>query len=119
MNRIALGVPAAILVCSVSIWASLPDKSQLRRLHGTVVGTHATYCEPKKEDGCTGTLTLERPRGWRRELLTIRVPLGTPISNGCQALWLGQLEGRRVTVTEAEEATGLVARAVTAPDASC
>jgi hypothetical protein len=118
MTRVGFGVPIAILVSSFAIWAALPDKSRIRRLDGTVVGAQATHCEPKKEDGCSGTLTLERPGGWRREL-TIRVPLGTPITNGCQALWLAELEGRRVTVTETEEATGPVARAVTAPDASC
>ena len=114
MRRLAFFVPVAILVLSLTLWSALPPVEE-KRVHGTVIDAKATYCEPKKEDGCTGTLTLAARDGRREETLTVKVPLGTPISNGCDALSFGELEGRRVTVTEVEAPTGPVARAVSAP----
>lgn len=113
MRRLAFSVPVAILVLSLTLWSALPQPGAERRIRGTVIDAKATYCEPKKEDGCTGTLVLDT--GTREKSVVVKVPLGTPISNGCETLPFGELEGRRVTVTEVEEATGPVARAVSAP----
>lgn len=113
MNRSAFAVPAIVLFVSLVVWGAAMPPPNEERVHGVVVATHANYCEPKKIDGCTGTVTLAVPD----ETLTIKVPLGTPISAGCQVLSLGELPGRRVTVTEMGTDSGPVARAILAADA--
>jgi hypothetical protein len=117
MSRLGLVVPFVILVLSLALSWVLPRAGEERRIAGTVIDARATYCEPKKADGCTGTLTVAAVEGRRRENLTIKVPLGTPISAGCEALSLGELPGRRVVVTEVEDASGPIARAVSDPEA--
>lgn len=112
MNRSAFAVPAIVLFLSFIVWGAVTPPPEEERVHGTVVAAEAHHCEPKKTQGCTGTLTLES----HNELLTIRIPLGTPITAGCDVLAFGDLPGRRVVVTEVEERTGPVARAVSAVD---
>ena len=70
----------------------------------------------RRETRRTGTIVLarRRPAG---EALTIEVPLGTPISVGCEALSWGELPGRRVVVTEVDEkGRGPVALAISDRD---
>lgn len=112
MNRSALAVPAIVLFISLIVWGAATPPAEEERLQGTVVAAAAHYCEPKKTQGCTGTLTLDSDD----ELLTIRIPLGTPITAGCDTLAFGELPGRRVVVTEVGEASGPVAKAISALD---
>lgn len=108
MNRSAFAVPAVVLFVSLVVWgASVPPHGE-ERVDGTVIAANATYCEPKKADGCTGSITLASGESTR----TIRVPLGTPISAGCEVLSLGELPGRAVTVTQIDAADGPVAKAI-------
>lgn len=113
MSRSAFAVPAIVLFVSVIVWGAATPPPREERVHGTVVAAAAGYCEPKKEQGCTGTLTLDS----RSETRTIRIPLGTPISDGCEPLAFGELPGRHVVVTEVDEPSGPVAKAVSALDA--
>lgn len=117
MPRSAFVVPVAVLVLSLALWAALPGGGAERRIDGTVLDAQATYCEPTKEGGCTGTLVLDTGRA-HDSSVTVKVPLGTPISNGCEILAFGDLEGRRVTVTEVDGSTGPVALAVSTPAAT-
>jgi hypothetical protein len=113
MSRSAFAVPAIVLFASVVMWGAAKPPPPEQRVHGTVVAATAGYCEPKKEQGCTGTLTLDS----RSERRTIRIPLGTPISAGCEPLAFGELPGHHVVVTEVEAPSGPVAKAVSALDA--
>lgn len=82
------------------------------RIEGTVVDAKATYCGAGKREGCTGRLTLRREYGGRPETLTIQVPLGTPVSRGCDAVRLRRLVGQTVIVTEACMTNAHVAKAI-------
>lgn len=115
VNRFAFVVPVTILVLSLTLWTAVPCGGEERRIHGIVIDAQATYCEPKKEDGCTGTLTLGTQQGRAAERLTVKVPLGAPISDGCEILSFGELEGRHVVITEMDEAAGPIALAVSVP----
>ena len=117
MNRSAFAVPVLVLLVSLVVWGALPRSGDERRIQGTVLDAQATYCEPRKSDGCTGSVRLDRAEGGARETLEIKVPLGTPISAGCEALSLGELPGRRVVVTEVEQGRSRVALAISAADA--
>jgi hypothetical protein len=117
VNRSLFIVPIAVLVLSLVLSAALPRAGKEKRIKGTVLDAKASYCEPKKQDGCTGTLTLDASEKAGEGTLTIHVPLGTPISAGCEVLSLGELEGRRVVVTEVDDAGGRIARAISAADA--
>lgn len=110
MSRSAFAVPAIVLFVSVVMWGAAKPPPEEERVHGTVVATAARYCEPKKAQGCTGTLTLDT----RNDRRTIRIPLGTPITEGCEPLAFGDLPGRDVVVTEVDEPSGPVAKAVSA-----
>jgi hypothetical protein len=116
LSRSAFVVPAFVLVVSITLWAALPRSGDERRIAGKVIDARATYCEPKKADGCTGEVTLGRANG---ESLRIRVPLGTPISSGCDVLSLGELPGRRVVVTETNDGHGPVALAISTLAETC
>ncbi len=110
MSRSAFAVPAIVLFISVVIWGAAKPPPEEERVHGTVVAAAARYCEPTRAQGCTGTLTLD-VQNHRR---TIRIPLGTPITEGCEPLAFGELPGRDVVVTEIDQPSGPVAKAVTA-----
>jgi hypothetical protein len=110
MSRSAFAVPAIVLFVSVVMWGAAKPPPQEQLVHGTVVAAAARYCEPKKAQGCTGTMTLDT-RNHRR---TIRIPLGTPITEGCEPLAFGDLPGRDVVVTEVDEPGGPVAKAIAA-----
>ena len=118
MNRSAFAVPLLVLLVSLVVWGALPRSGDERRIEGTVLDARATYCEPKKSDGCTGSVRLGRAEGAARETLEIRVPLGTPISAGCEVLSLGELPGRQVIVTEVEQGRSRIALAISAADAA-
>ena len=114
MNRSAFAVPGIVLFLSVVMWGAAKPPPQEQRVHGTVVAAAARYCEPKKTQGCSGTLTLDA----RAERRTIRIPLGTPITAGCEPLAFGELPGRDVVVTEVDGPSGPVAKAISALDAT-
>ena len=114
MNRSAFAVPAIVLFLSVVMWGAAKPPPPEQRVHGTVVAAAARYCEPKKAQGCTGTLTLDS----RSERRTIHIPLGTPITAGCEPLAFGELPGRDVVVTEIDEPSGPVAKAISTVDAA-
>lgn len=113
MNRSAFAVPAIVLFISFIVWGAVTPPGEEEKVHGTVVAARAHYCEPKKTHGCTGTLTLDS----HDEMLTITIPLGTPITAGCEPLPLNELPGHRVVVTEVDESSGPVATAISALDA--
>jgi hypothetical protein len=112
VNGSAFAVPVLVLFVSLVVWGAVLPPADEQRLEGTVVAARATYCEPKKSQGCTGTLTLAAGEQTR----TIKVPLGTPISDGCEVLSLGELPGREVIVTEVDRLRGAVATAISARD---
>ena len=113
MSRSPFAVPAIVLFVSVVMWGAAKPPPGEERVHGTVVAAAARYCEPTRAQGCTGTLTLDT----QNERRTIRIPLGTPITQGCEPLAFGELPGRDVVVTEIDEPSGPVARAISALDA--
>jgi GTPase involved in cell partitioning and DNA repair len=82
------------------------------RIEGIVRNTVVTHCDTTRRGGCAGTLTLERRTGARAEMLTIRVPLGTPISRGAERALLHTLEGQKVIVTQTTERGEAIARAI-------
>ena len=82
------------------------------RIEGVVRDTVVTHCDAARRGGCAGTLTLERRTGGRAEMLTIRVPLGTPISRGAERALLHTLEGQKVIVTQTTGRGELIARAI-------
>lgn len=82
------------------------------RVHGMVLDTRVTYCEAGKPSTCKGSLVLRRDPGEQPRTVTIDVPLGTPISRGCEAVPLHRLQGRPVIVTQSAAPHARVARAV-------
>ncbi|HEX7055081.1 MAG TPA: hypothetical protein VF211_14245 [Burkholderiales bacterium] len=112
MSRFAFAVPAIVLFISLVVWGAVSPQPKEERVRGIVLAAEPTYCEPRRVQGCSGKLTL----GSQDETLTIRIPLGTPITAGCDALAFGELPGRRVVVTEVEEPGGPVAKAISALD---
>jgi hypothetical protein len=104
-----------VLVLSLLVWRMRPSTGEEERIEGTVMAAQATYCEPTKAQGCKGILVLDSSE----KLLRIDVPLGTPISDGCDVLSFGELEGRHVVVTGMQEPDGPVALAVLSPVAGC
>lgn len=82
------------------------------RIEGIVRGTVVTHCDATRRGGCAGTLTLERNTGGKMETLTIRVPLGTPISRAGEHVLLHTLEGKTVIVTQIADRDARVARAI-------
>lgn len=110
MNSTGFAVPAIVLFASLVVWGAVTPPAEEERVKGTVVAATATYCEPKKTQGCTGTLTLDS----HDETRVIRIPLGTPITDGCEVLPFGDLPGKRVVVTQIDDASGPVARAISA-----
>jgi hypothetical protein len=113
LNRSAFAVPAIVLFVSLVVWGAVKPPPEEERVRGTVVAAAASYCKPKKTQGCTGTLTLDVQHTRR----TLRIPLGTPITAGCDTLPFGELPGRDVVVTEVKRPTGPVAKAISALDA--
>lgn len=116
MNRYGFAVPMVIFVSSLTLWETLPRKGDEKRIDGTVIAAKPTYCEPTKAAGCTGKIVLDARMRRASEALTIEVPLGTPISVGCEALSWGELPGRRVVVTAVDEGRGPVALAISDRD---
>jgi hypothetical protein len=116
LKRSGFVVPLLVLFLSLLVWRMRPTTGNEERVAGTVVAARATYCEPKKQDGCTGTLVLDTAAESARK---VRIPLGTPISDGCEVLSFGELEGRQVVVTEVDEPGGPIALAVLSPAAGC
>jgi hypothetical protein len=64
------------------------------RIEGIVLRTKVTHCDVTKAGGCAGTLTLARPGAGKAEPLTLRVPLGTPISCAGERMYLHALQAR-------------------------
>lgn len=55
---------------------------------------------------------MERAAGGGVETLTVRVPLGTPISCGSEVVRLHTLQGKAVVATLVSDRNGPVARAI-------
>ncbi len=89
-----------------------------KRIEGIVRDTVVTHCDATRRGGCAGRLMLERGAGGRMEILTIEVPLGTPISHDGEHVLLHALEGMSVIVTQATGRGGRVARAIQVDEAS-
>lgn len=81
------------------------------RVEGVVVSTKLTKCT-FKPGGCEGNLVLETPQGAKKEQLTIKVPLGTQIKKGTEAIFLPALRGNLVAVTHVSENGEKVARSI-------
>ncbi len=83
------------------------------KIEGKVVGTKLTHCAMDgKIGGCAGTLTLQRSRDGRNEEVTFDVPLGTPITQGRDVVYLPALRGKTVVVTHTVNKTERVAKAI-------
>jgi hypothetical protein len=80
------------------------------RIEGIVHATKVTHCDATRKGGCAGTLTMVVDAGDKDEALTIRVPLGTPISCDSETVLLQTLAGKTVVVTLLND--GHVARAI-------
>ena len=122
MTRSALVVPVLVLMLSLMLWGVQPRSGAERRINGRVIAAKASYCEPKKSDGCTGTIVLDGQSSLAGPPVAVEVPLRTPISAGCEALSFGDLLGRRVLVTEVDGAHGPIALAISdaeAPARNC
>ena len=74
------------------------------------------YCDAAKSLGCTGVLTLQTLTDGKSSALRITVPLGTPITQACQAVPLHSLGGKKVIVTQAVEHAARLALAIGVPD---
>jgi hypothetical protein len=108
-----LRVAVALLLALVRYgWAVAADE----RVRGTVLETTTSYCEPTKRGGCSGTLTLQGDQDGKLEMLVIKVPLGIPISRGCDAVLLHRLTGKEVIITEGAETPARVARSIEVVD---
>lgn len=104
---------AWMLIGVLCAWVSPPPaQGAEERVEGVVRNTVVTHCDATRRGGCAGTLTLERAAGGKSEFLTVRVPLGTPISRGLEHATLGSLDGEIVIVTYATDGGGRVARAI-------
>lgn len=112
MKKIALPAVLAVLL------QAAPLAHADERIRGTVIDTRVTYCESGRPSSCKGTLQLLRDAAGWRETLTIDVPLGTPISRGCQAVPLHRLGGQTVIVTEDAASGARVARAIEAVEST-
>jgi hypothetical protein len=111
--RLSAGIQLAALLAILSLPARADE-----RIEGAVIDTRVTYCEAGKGASCKGSLTLQRELRGQRETMTIEVPLGTPISRGCQAVPLHRLGGRTVIVTEDDGSGAPVAKAIEALDSA-
>ena len=93
--------PARAAALVLLLW-SLPLSGRAladERIEGIVLRTKVTHCDVTKAGGCAGTLTLARPGAGKAEPLTLRVPLGTPISCAGERMYLHALQGKGVVVT--------------------
>ncbi|HEY5896060.1 MAG TPA: hypothetical protein VIV54_00725 [Burkholderiales bacterium] len=106
-----------ILLAAALIQLTFPVQAD-ERIEGSVLDTTVTYCEGGKHASCIGRLTLQRDVDGRRETMTIRVPLGTPISCGADAMFLHRLRGRTVIVTEDARVAKAI-ETVEAPTSAC
>ena len=101
MTRLALIVLASSLVALTG-----EALSAEQRIEGVVRRVVVTHCDATKAGGCAGTVTIDG----QAHPLTIRVPLGTPISCDDERVLLHALQGRTVIVTLSSP--GEVARAI-------
>ena len=104
-----LGFAAAVLL---ALLQQAPAAAADERIEGAVLETTLTHCEATKRGGCSGTLTLQGNVGGKIQTLAIKVPLGTPISRGCETVPLHGLKGKTVIITEVIESSARVARAI-------
>ena len=78
------------------------------KIEGKVLSTKLTVCT-FKPGGCEGTMVLETAKPGQ---VTIKVPLGTVIKKGDEAIFLPALRGRTVSVTHDTEKGERIARAI-------
>jgi hypothetical protein len=115
LPRLRIRLEAIAFALMVSL--ALPLRSEAdARIEGMVRDTVVTHCDASRQGGCAGTLRLERPSTGDIETVTIKVPLGTPISRGVETVLLHSLEGQRVLVTQVWDGGARVARAVEVAD---
>lgn len=96
--------------------AHVPAGFAQEKIEGKVVGTKLTVWDMNvKVGGCAGTLTMERKAGDRTEELTFNVPLGTPITQGSETMYLPALRGKTVVITRVTEKNERVAKAIEVP----
>jgi hypothetical protein len=106
LARVALA--ASLLALVGQLAHALADE----RIEGVVRHTTVAHCDATKAGGCAGTLIMERQTDGKAGPLTVRVPLGTPISCGNDNVHLHRLHGKTVVVTLISDSNGTVARAV-------
>lgn len=102
-----------VAVLTLLLWSlSLTSRAFAdERIEGIVLRTQVTHCDVTKAGGCAGTLTLARPGAGKADLLTLKVPLGTPISCAGERMYLHTLPGKAVVITLPRPANG-AARAI-------
>lgn len=99
----------ALLVAAALVPAALAQE----KTEGKVVGTKLTHCDMNvKIGGCAGTLTMERKAAGKTEELTIKVPLGTPITRGSETVYLPALRGQFVAVSYIVDKSEKLAKSV-------
>lgn len=111
LPRLRIRPEALVFALMVSLALPLQGEADAR-IAGVVRDTVVTHCDASRQGGCAGTLTLERQSAGGIETVTIKVPLGTPISRGFEAVLLHSLQGQRVLVTQVLDGGARVARAV-------
>ncbi len=97
MKRLSRVLPAAIFF---ALPQHLPGALAEERIKGVIRGITVTHCDATIRGGCAGTLTLEQPADGKLVRLTIKVPLGTPISREGESILLHMLQGHTVVVTQ-------------------
>ncbi len=118
MRRLSRVLPVAIFFALVQ---HLPGALAEERIKGIVRGITVTHCDATIRGGCAGTLTMEQPADGKLVRLTIKVPLGTPISHGGETILLHMLQGHTVVVTQVAErgVRAALAIEVLEPDLAC
>ena len=101
------------LVFALMVSLAFPLRGEAdARIEGVVRDTVVTHCDASRQGGCAGTLMLERRSAGGIETVTIKVPLGTPISRGFERVLLHSLEGLNAVVTQFDDGGTRVARAI-------
>lgn len=83
------------------------------RIEGKVIGTRLTFCAfDRKIGGCAGALALQTEREGKSAEMTFEVPLGTPITQGREVVYLPALRGKMVAITHVVDKNQRVAKAI-------
>lgn len=102
-----------LFVALLGLMLAAPAALAQEKIEGKVIGTKLTHCAMDgKVGGCAGTLTMQRKGSRTPEELTFDVPLGTPITQGSEVVYLPALRGRTVVITQVASRKERVAKTI-------